>query len=50
MYGNLSIKKSDFVGSIPYHGMEALWRLPLSDNRVRVMHVKTQWIRFGEAQ
>ena len=30
-----------FVGFVPYHGIESLWRLPLSDNRVQIVHVIT---------
>ena len=33
----------------PSRGMEALWRLPLSgNNMVQVMHIRIEWIRFGE--
>ena len=31
---------SPFVGSVPRHVLEALWTLPLSGNKTRVMHVK----------
>ena len=30
-----------FVGSVPYHGIEALWRLSLSGNRAQVERAKT---------
>ena len=42
--------KSYFIGFVPYHGIRALWRLPLSGNRAYVIHVKSEWIRFGEAK
>ena len=41
---------STFVAYVSYHGIHALWRLPLSGIRTRVTHVKTYWKRFGEAQ